>query len=267
MLKSDEKRLFFAAQTIGVWPREFPGGRILDEENRHLTLAFLGSTSLSHLLKKMKSFPIPAFHLGIGGYTTKWVFLPHKHEARVVAAEIEEFSQFHLIDYHKAVVQWLQAAGYPQKDTRPFFPHITVARGSFDVGSWEKIPCQIPFYISSISLLESLGNSHYKPLWQHTLIPPFEEIEHTADIAFLIRGKDIQDLWLHAQLALAFKFPPLIPYLSKEHCDSLDNVTAALNNLIARADLDIGVPFKAVSYHHEMTSYPHYLEWRMIVDV
>lgn len=263
----DEKRLFFAAETMGVWPRELPPGRILDEENRHLTLAFLGSTSLSQLLEKMKTIPIPSFPLGFGGYTTRWVFLPNEHEARVVAAEIEELSQSSLLDYQKALVQWLKASGYPQKDSGPFFPHITVARGSFDVEAWKKIPCMVPFYIHSITLMESLGNSNYKPLWKYPLTTPFEEIEHTADIAFLIRGKDVQDLWLHAQLALAFKFPPLIPYLSKERLDSLDRVIAALNSLIARADHDIGVPFKAVSYHNEMTSHTPYLEWRMIVDV
>lgn len=264
---NDEKRLFFAAETVAVWPREFPEGRILDEENRHFTLAFLGSTSLSQLLEKMKAIPTPSSHLGIGGYSTQWVFLPHEPQPRVVAVEVEMFSNA-LIVYQKILAEWLKQQGYLQKDTRPFFPHITVARGSFDIEEWKKIPCWIPFYISSITLMESLGNSNYKPIWKHPLIPPFEEIEHTADIAFLIRGKNIQELWLHAQLALAFKFPLLISFLSKEkEFNSLDTVIAALNNLIARADLEIGVPFKAVSYHDEMAYHLNHLEWKMIVDV
>lgn len=262
----DEKRLFFAAETIADWPCEFPSGRILDEENRHFTLAFLGSTSLPQLLEKMKTIPTPSFHVGIGGYSKDWIFLPHD-QPRVIAVEVETFSD-DLVIYQKTLADWLKQQGYLQKENRPFLPHITVARGSFDIEEWKKIPCLIPFYISSITLMESLGNSNYKPLWKYPLTPPFEEIEHTADIAFLIRGKTIQDLWLHAQLALAFKFPPLISFFSKEkEFTSLDTVIAALNGLIARADLEIGVPFKAVSYHDELTYHSNHLEWKMIVDV
>jgi hypothetical protein len=50
---NDAKRLFIAANVTAAWPREFPAGRILTEESRHLTMAFLGVTSLSHLLEKL----------------------------------------------------------------------------------------------------------------------------------------------------------------------------------------------------------------------
>jgi 2'-5' RNA ligase len=262
----DEKRLFFAAEIVVAWPREFPSGRILDEENRHFTLAFLGSTSLAQLLEKMKAMPTPSFHVGIGGYSTRWVFLPSEQQPRVAAVEVEVSDD--LVVYQKTLADWLKQQGYLQKERRPFFPHITVARGSFDIEEWKKVPCSIPFYICSITLMESLGNSNYRPIWKHPLIPPFEEIEHTADIAFLIRGKNIQELWLHAQLALAFKFPPLIPFLAQEkEFNSLDTVIAALNGLVARADVEIGIPFKAVSYHDEMAYHSNHLEWKMIVDV
>jgi 2'-5' RNA ligase len=262
---NDEKRLFFAAEITGAWPQDFPAGRILDEENRHLTLAFLGSTSLSRLLEKTKTIPLPSFHLGPAGYCTRWIFLPSEKEAHVVAAEVLPAN--FLQNYQKKLAEHLKAQGYAQ-DTRPFFSHITIARGPLEVEAWKKFPCLIPFYAKSIALLESLGKSHYKPVWRHSFIPPFAEIEHTADIAFLIRGKDFQELFLHAQLALAFKFPPLLSYFSKEQdFSSLDTVIVALNGLVARADLDIGVPFKAVSYHDEMAYHSNHLEWKMIVDV
>jgi 2'-5' RNA ligase len=263
---NEEKRLFFATEITGAWPQDFPAGRILDEENRHLTLAFLGTTSLSKLLEKIKMIPLPLFDLGPAGYCSHWIFLPSEKEARVVATEIlpSDFLQ----DYQKTLACWLKNEGYLSKDARPFFPHITVARGSFEVEAWKKFPCRVPFYVRSIALLESLGNSHYKSAWRHSFIPPFAEIEHTADIAFLIRGKDFLELFLHAQLALAFKFPPMLAYFSKEQdFPSLDTVIAALNGLVARADLDIGVPFKAVSYHDEMAYHSNHLEWKMIVDV
>ena len=259
---TDEKRLFFAAELTAAWPHEFPAGRILEEENRHLTLAFLGTTSPSQLLEK--NIPLPSFQIGPASFSTKWIFLPNEKEARVVAADVESIGP--LLDYQKILAQWLKAQDYPE--SRPFFPHITIARGSFDVEAWKAFPCQIPFYIRSIALLESLRHSHYQHLWRHSFIPPFAEIEHTADIAFLIRGNNFHELFLHAQLALAFKFPALLSYFSKEKdFPSLDTVIAALNGLIARADLAIGVPFKAVSYHDEMAYHANHLEWKMIVDV
>jgi 2'-5' RNA ligase len=261
---SNEKRLFFSAELTAAWPQNFPSGRILEEENRHMTLVFLGSTSPSTLLEK--TIPLPSFDIGPASYSTKWIFLPSEKEARAVAAETASLGP--LLDYQQALAQWIKTEGCPSHDARPFFPHITLARGPLDVESWKQIPCEIPFYIRSIALMESLGHSRYQHLWRHCLLPPFAEIEHTADIAFLIRGSNFYDLFLHAQIALSFKFPALIAYFSKEkNFPSLDTVIAALNEVIARADLDIGIPFKAVSYHDEMAYHLNHLEWKMIVDV
>jgi hypothetical protein len=229
-----------------------------------MTLVFLGSSSHSQLLAK--KIPLPGFHIGPASYSTKWIFLPSEKEARVVAAETASIGP--LLDYQKTLAVWIKTQGYSSQGSRPFFPHITLAREPLDVEAWKTIPCQIPFYIRSIALMESLGHSRYQHLWRHSFIPPFAEIEHTADIAFLIRGSDFNDLFFHARLALAFKFPPLVAYFSKENdFPSLDTVVAALNDLVARADLDIGVPFKAVSYHDEMAYHSNHIEWKMIVDV
>ena len=64
---NDEKRLFFAAELTAAWPEHLPSGRILEEENRHMTLAFLGSTSPSI---SEKAIPIPSFDIGPASYST-----------------------------------------------------------------------------------------------------------------------------------------------------------------------------------------------------
>ena len=46
----------------------------------------------------------------------------------------------------------------------------------------------LPFFVKAIHLYQSLGNLQYQSLWESPLLSPFEELEHTADIAFLIRG-------------------------------------------------------------------------------
>lgn len=236
-----------ALEIEAVWPKEFPKARLIEE--RHLTLSFLGD-------KEPKAPPLPPFTLGPAGYGNAWIFLAH-----VVAMNWMEAPKV-LEGYQKEVAEYYQI-----DDKRPFFPHISVAREPFSIEEWKKVACQIPFYAKAVSVKESLGFSKYKTLWSHPLIPPFEEVEHTADIAFLVRGTNFSDLALHAKVALAFHFPPLIPFFTAWDGTALDDVIAYLNQILAAADSAIGVPFKAVSYHAEMTEKKEYLEWRMIVDV
>ena len=162
---------------------------------------------------------------------------------------------------------WLKAMGYPI-DERPFFPHITIARAPFDIKDWLAHFDPLPFFVKAIHLYQSLGNLHYQSIWESPLIPPFEEFEHTADIAFLVRGNTPQELHLNAQIALAFKFPPLVNFLSTILQDSLDEIIISLNEIVAKADMELGCPFKAISFHGKIIKDPYQiLHWEMIVDV
>ena len=38
----DQKRLFFGFEVKAPWPQGLPKGRILKEDQRHITIAFLG---------------------------------------------------------------------------------------------------------------------------------------------------------------------------------------------------------------------------------
>ena len=78
------KRLFLAMEVVAPWPEKLPPGRILSEENRHLTLAFLGDTQLPAFRQLLLMFPKPPFQTGLAGIFDSEVFLPH-HSPRVVA--------------------------------------------------------------------------------------------------------------------------------------------------------------------------------------
>lgn len=261
----EEKRLFFGAEVSAVWPEKLPPARIIEEASRHITLAFLGNTSLPDLLERLREFPKPPFRIGLSGKCDKFIFLPDKHHARVIAGEISWLSsedQFGA--FRETFAEWLGL----EKEKRKFIPHLTIARTPFDVEQWSEIACQIPFFVSAIHLYESMGNLTYIPRWTYSFFPPFEEIEHTADIAFRIRGEDLSDIFLHAQLALAFKSPSLVAYISAEkQPQSLDEIIMALNQIVSISDLELGSPFKAVSYHGKLVSKDNLLEWTMIVDV
>jgi len=87
-------------------------------------------------------------------------------------------------------------------------------------------------------------------------------------IAFSIRGNSIEQLHLHAQLALAFKSPQLIPFFTSRLQNSLEEVIISLNEMVSSADAEFGSPFKAISFHGTITpDEQNILRWEMIVDV
>jgi hypothetical protein len=98
------------------------------------------------------------------------------------------------------------------------------------------------------------------------LIPPFKEIEHTADLAFQLHAESIPALCQNAFTALAFHFPQLIQF-KQEPPTLKEKIISTLNYALAKADAALGCPFKAVSHHGEIKEKDGLLSWEMIVDV
>lgn len=262
----EDKRLFFGAQVVAAWPQELPSGRIISEETRHITLAFLGQHDFTPLLKKLDEAPKPAFSLGIGGIGSDLLFLPKEH-ARVVALKVDWLEDPHpLYVFQQELSRWLEAAGYSLKK-HSFMPHITIARTPFEREEWQKDFRPIAFYISAFHLYESLGALSYQSLWTYPLTAPFSELDHTADIAYEIRGNSVPQLFANAQLALFFQFPQLAQFYTPPFTHTLESIIIELNRMIALADTEYGCPFKAVSFHGNIVEKNHMLTWEMIVDV
>lgn len=266
-MRSDLRRLFFGARVASPWPEGYPEGRCIPEEMRHITLAFLGSCDFASLQPLIPEVPKPSFLIGQAGIADRVVFLPDSHE-RVVASSVKWlYSQEGLTRYQAELVMWLTERGY-SLDRRPFFPHISIARQPFEKAQWLSSFSPLPFFIEGIHLYQSMGNLQYNTIWEYPLHPPFEELEHTADLAFRVWGCTVEELHFHAQIALAFHFPPLIDFFSISLGKSLDEIIIALNRSISQADAQIGSPFKAVSFHGSIVQKsPQLLNWEMIVDI
>ncbi|EFB42153.1 MULTISPECIES: hypothetical protein [Parachlamydia] len=260
------QRLFFGFEIEAPWPQDLPKGRVLTESCRHMTLAFLGNVEGQKVHSLLPSFPKPSFQFGLLGYVDHLTFLPKKHP-RVVAWHVE-CSQ--LVEaYQKDLIHWLQTHAFTFKERETFLPHITIARAPFSFQDWRKSFEPFPVVLKAIHLYESLGNLNYVSRWSYSLIPPFEEFEHTADVAFCIRGTTLADLCIHAQAALSFLFPPIRTFFPPMNgISSVEEIIQHLNAGITRADGRLGCPFKAVSLHGDIReSKNHFLEWEMIVDV
>jgi len=266
--EKDFFRVFVAAKVQAPWP-EMPKGKAIKEENRHITICFLGE-----LLKENKEeyldFPKPGFLLSPVGRFTKCVGMPKRHP-RLIAFEGDFLNeQNHLENYQKEIFKWANSLKIELKNEyRPFYPHTTMIRRDFDEKKWQDAFVPTPFYISNIHLYESLGNSNYKILKSYPLKSAFEEMQHTADIAYIIRGKDFDEIYINAAVALAFQFPLICVYVEKgRSCSSLLEVIAALNEHVSHADIEWGCNFKAVSFHDKIKKTEDgYYEWEMIIDV
>jgi len=261
------KRLFFAVEVIAPWPDQFPNGRILLETDRHLTLAFLGDVDVDRLQLLFSDFPKPSFSIGLAGIFDQVLFLPRDppHVAAWHIQLLEQKEEF--LAFQKVLSGWLEAQGFSPKDkNREFLSHMTIARQPFVLREWKETFQKLPLFLKDLRLCESLGDSKYKVLWNQSILAPFDSIEHTADLAFRVRGTSFSQLHLHAQLSLSFHFPPLIQYFSFAEVSSLEQIISSLNRIIAQVDTEIGCPFKAVSFHGDLWVHD-FLEWEMIVDV
>lgn len=263
----ETRRVFLGIECRAPWPDEFPKGRIIKEEHRHATLVFLGNVNFELFQKQIPSIPRPDFNLGFTGIFSHCHFFP-KRKPHVVAWEVDlQKRQQEFLDYQQTLKNWVQDNGY-SVDERPYLPHVTVSRGHFQPSQWKKTFQHLPLMLKDIHVYESLGSSEFKKIWTHTLDAPFTEIDHTADIAFVIKGRSEKEILDHATSALAFEFPEILDYVEENTAPkNLNDVIRALNRLVALADAEVGTPFKAVSYHGDLIKTGGCLIWEMIVDV
>jgi len=266
---SDEKRIFFAFDIHAPWPENLPQGRIIDNNNRHLTLVFLGKSNYIKMEDVLKNLPIPFFQIGRCGFFDKCLFLPKKRP-NVSAWQIHWLEEDNAVEnYQKNLLTYLEEKKITANNKNSFQAHVSIARSPKNLKNWEESFSPLPMYIQNLHLFESLGYSKYKSLWKLELMPPFVEIEHTADIAFHIYGESFSQLHLNAQTALAFKFPKMVRYFFlKSEKKNIDDVIIELNNMVAKMDMDIGSPIKAVSFHGDaIKDEKNIYKWEMIIDV
>lgn len=268
--RGDSHSLFYGLEVATPWPESYPKGRLIPEEGRHQTLSFLGPLSMEkrgEFLAFPPRLPLHSALLGAAGYFDSLLFLPPER-ARVIALRPRFLSGEHeLLTLAFQLQEALLMRGC-QIDSRPLLPHVTLARTPFNREDWERSFQPLPFFFRSLHLYESLGELNYHPLTTLPLPLPIEELEHTADVAFRLRGKNLTQLALHAQLALAFLAPSFLELLEeKPVVAKLVDLVQLLNRKIFDADRKFGSPFKAVSQAGELKQEGDLLIWEMIIDV
>lgn len=254
--------MFYGFQIDAPWPDHLPPGKYIARQYRHCTLVFLGKKSFEH----NADFPQPSFQTAPVGFFSKCIFLP-KNSSRVVSWEMEWFTQG-IEEYQNTLETFFLEKGF-QLDQREWLAHVSIARKPEERDTWLNTFEKLPFIVIGLHLYESLGNSNYTSHWKHSFHPPFCELSHTADLAFILYGIDLLTIYHNALIALAYTFPKILSYYEQRTSfDSLDDIIITLNSIIEHTDREIGCPFKAVSFSGEIEQRENtLLQWEMIVDV
>lgn len=271
--QAEKKRLFFALEAVAPWSPCEPSGRSLMPFERHMTLAFLGDTAWKPIEELLALTPSSPLSIAPTGYCDSCLILPHASHPRLVAWHVagKEIAAISL--WQKTLSQFLSSHGIAVESRHSFMPHITLCRAPCDVAEWKKSFSPLPIHFPALHLYQSCGALRYSPLWSQPLLNAFEQLDHTADIAFTVRGDTLESLTRHALTALAFSFPELLAYAPEiVAINSLNDVIAFLNEVVSNADIAIGAPFKAVSQHGKLlrkktSNNSRYWQWEMIVDV
>ncbi|HQR06675.1 MAG TPA: RNA 2',3'-cyclic phosphodiesterase [Gemmatales bacterium] len=115
-----------AQQLARLQPLTSSGIRLVKTEQIHLTLHFLGDTSLAIVQQELQGFSGPAFELTIDRLGS----FPTAERSTTLWAGLQESKP--LMELHSDIEARLVAAGYrPEK--RAYRPHITLARCSLEV--------------------------------------------------------------------------------------------------------------------------------------
>lgn len=268
MTMGEQKRLFFGLDIQAPWPHQMPKGRMVAKHHRHLTLAFLGNVPSYPLEESLERFIEVPLEVGPAGYFDYYLPLPSGHP-HVIAWHASFFhDEGAVANLQRLLADWLLQRGY-LVDKKPWLPHVTLCRQPFETHAWEEAFAPIPFYCGGIHLYESKGDLQYIPLWSCPLKAPFEELSPSAGSGFVIRGKDLEQIYHHAITALSFKMPASLESMDlRPSLLNIKQLASSLNELITSVDRKVGSDIKAVSFPgalHEVRG--GLLELEMIIDV
>lgn len=119
-------RFFIAFIVEAPWPRQLPAARLLESEERHLTLAFIGKETLEKVVHSFKALAQLSLPFGFCGLFDSLLFLP-KNSSRVVAYHAQIPNEEELNEFVRKVHERMSLAMQ-----RKWLPHVTVGRSPFE---------------------------------------------------------------------------------------------------------------------------------------
>lgn len=240
MADQDIKRLLFGFEALAPWPDVLPDEKTLKARKRHLTLLFFGNTSYKKMYQHIRYMPKPFFRLGPVAVADSFLSLPHR-SSNVLTWHVESFGENLIDEYQRVIFDYFEEKGYPLEGKK-FIKHITLGKNGSIIQEIKKNFHPLPLCFLNLHLYEKHQDEHYEPIWTYDLLPPFEEVEEGH---FFIHGESFQQLFLNAQIALAFKCPEFVPFLDQTYqVRNLQDGGVRLTTLINQAYRAVKLPIK-----------------------
>ncbi len=260
MQSPDEKRLFFGFEVHAPWPDSLPEAKTLKAKHRYMTLLYLGDTSYKKIRGLIPKMPNPSFQVGPLGISDASLCLPKRHPD-VITWHVEPFGSDPVAHYQDEVTDFFIKNGYEIEEKKQI-KHITLGRSATLKKVAKKTFRPLPLYFSNFHLYESLKGGHYDPIWTLDLLPPFEEVDKGY---FTLYGESFQQIFLNAQIALAFKFPDLVPFLDPFYkVRNLHDGGIRLTTIINTAYREAKVPIESAFFPDDGKKEKRILTWDLI---
>lgn len=109
------------AELVRIQPAPLDGIRLAAPDQMHLTLHFIGESSIDRLAAALATVRFPEFSLAIEGVGQ----FPSANSAVILWAGVKRTAE--LLALHESVAQALARIGF-QSEERQYNPHVTIAR-------------------------------------------------------------------------------------------------------------------------------------------
>ena len=152
------KRVFIGCSVQANWPTFPNSGKVVSIEDRHMTLAFLGKVTPEEY-DRLKSAPRLHLEQPIAIQCSELRAFPPRSKRAL--AYLTSLHGCVITKYQHTLSRWLKAHNY-RTEERPFLPHITIARGKFDMTLWKAHFSAFEAKITGVYLYESMGHGCYK---------------------------------------------------------------------------------------------------------
>ncbi|MDJ0652344.1 MAG: hypothetical protein QNJ27_05000 [Simkaniaceae bacterium] len=262
MTGQDTKRLLFGFEVYAPRPESLPDEKTLKAKKRHLTLLFFENISYEKIYDHIRFMPKPFFRVGPVAIADSSLRLPNR-SPDILTWHVEAFGDDLIDEYQRRIHDYFEEKGYVV-ERKKFIKHITLGRSASLVKEAKKNFRPLPLYFSNFHLYEKHPGEHYEPIWTYDLLLPFEEKKKGH---FILRGGSFQQLFLNAQIALAFTCPALVPFLDQSYVvRNLQDGEVRLTTLINQAYKAVKVPIKKAIFPDKGQEEKGLLSWDLFVE-
>jgi 2'-5' RNA ligase len=256
-----KKQLLFGFEAHAPWPKILPDEKTLKAKHHHLTLLYFEDVSYQKLHDEIRYMPKPSFRVGPVAVSDSSLFLPNR-SSDIITWHVDPFGDDPINDYQHALVEYYKELGYGF-DKKEYIKHITLGKSGALKKEIKKNFKPLPLYCSNLHLYESLKGDQYEPIWTYDLLPPFEEQKEGQ---FILYGESFQQVFLNAQIALAFKFPELVPFLDPTYqVRNLHDGEIRLTTLLNAAYRAIKIPIDKTTFLENGKQEKGLLSWPLQV--